>query len=251
MPIGTITIGATTAAANGLTTLRYTANTANVTLSTAGWVMWDQDSTSTSGPLGVGSYWQTMPVLTNTLTASGLVHWRPLTPEQAAQRAEAERQRQQAEAERRREQRAADVRAERLLRRCLTQEQRRCLRQRGHFVVQSELGGTYRINRGAVRNVERLDAKGRAVTQFCIHPQEAVPDADTMLAQLLLLRTDERRFVRVAHKTALRPRRRRGQQQGNVVAVMTEGYLLNAVRYAAERADFDGVGTTGAGGARP
>lgn len=96
----------------------------------------------------------------------------------------------------------AKARAERLLVENISPKQREQLRLHGYFDV--EIGGnTYRIKRGRQGNVFSLDGRGGLIERLCIHPEAYVPDADTMLAQKLLLETDEAAFLRTANHTRL------------------------------------------------
>jgi hypothetical protein len=97
---------------------------------------------------------------------------------------------------------AAEVKAEELLRSCLSREQDEELSRSGWFYVPVE-DRVYRIERGHAGNVVLLDGGGKAVERFCIHPS-GVPAADAMLAQKLLLESDERKFRSIANITSLR-----------------------------------------------
>lgn len=83
----------------------------------------------------------------------------------------------------------------------------------GWFDITSQHGNRYRIYRGQVVNVYRLvngrSGRLRAVEGYCLRSDPPMPDADVMLTQLLLLRTDEDTFVQRAERSALRPPRRR------------------------------------------
>lgn len=113
----------------------------------------------------------------------------------------------------------ADRKAEELLLRHLTPAQRAEYQSTGSFCVKLDSGALYRIKKGRSGNVELAapeplvegasDARRAAnrfvpIERFCIHPIEQVPDCDTMLAQKLLLETDEATFRRVANITQLR-----------------------------------------------
>jgi len=77
--------------------------------------------------------------------------------------------------------------------------QQRDLREHDYFDVRGSRGGVYRICRGQVRNVLAL-VDGRPLNRLCAHPQrERVPDADAMLAQALMLQTDEGGFTAIAN----------------------------------------------------
>lgn len=117
----------------------------------------------------------------------------------------------EAERARRREEQArilakqakASDRAEKLLRECLSPRQAAELQRQGHFHVEViGLNGAirrYRIERGRSGNVKQVDEQGRVLKRLCLHPIESVPDADTMLAQKLLLETDEEQFLQTAN----------------------------------------------------
>lgn len=94
----------------------------------------------------------------------------------------------------------ADRRARTLLLRCLDRVQRRAFRQQGAFDLVASSGRRYRLKEGRQGNVFRLDSQGREVECLCGHPREAVPVADTLLAQKLWLETDETAFRRVANR---------------------------------------------------
>jgi len=123
-------------------------------------------------------------------------------------RQEEEARRRQEEAnrtaeERRRAEQEAKDRAEALLLRNLSSQQKEDLRTKNYFLV--EVGGeTYKIQRGFSGNVKQLNKAGQEIRSFCIHPAERVPDADSMLAQKLLLETDPERFFKTANATVLR-----------------------------------------------
>lgn len=139
-----------------------------------------------------------------------------LTPEQKkAAAAQAERQRIEndriraenarlaaIEAER---QRIAAERADELLREHLDHQQRDELEKAKRFHVVSQKGKRFRIDRGSHGNVFELDDKERPSRRFCIQPP-GVPHGDAMLAQKLLLETDEDAFRRIANVTELQPR---------------------------------------------
>jgi hypothetical protein len=91
-------------------------------------------------------------------------------------------------------QRQARMRAEALLWSWLSPAQRSQYRARRWFEVTTASGRRYRILRGGV---VRLDPRGSG---FCIEATSPVPVADEMLANKLLLETDERRFLATAHR---------------------------------------------------
>jgi hypothetical protein len=90
--------------------------------------------------------------------------------------------------------RQARLRAEALLWAWLSPAQRRQYRARRWFEVTAASGRRYRILRGGV---VRLHPRGSG---YCIEATSPVPVADEMLADKLLLETDERRFLATAHR---------------------------------------------------
>jgi hypothetical protein len=90
--------------------------------------------------------------------------------------------------------REARMRAEALLWAWLSPAQRKQYRARRWFEVTTASGRRYRILRGAV---VRLHPRGSA---YCIEATSPVPVADEMLANKLLLESDERRFLATAHR---------------------------------------------------
>jgi len=98
----------------------------------------------------------------------------------------------------------ADARAEKLLIEHLTQAQRECLRANGHFFVEVS-GRRYRIDRaGKSGNVRLVDEAGKIKKKYCIHDRwidadSVLPVSDNLLAQKLLLETDEAAFLRIAN----------------------------------------------------
>jgi hypothetical protein len=102
------------------------------------------------------------------------------------------------------ERKLARERAEMLLMENLMPAQREELKQNGYFTLRRiDEKGTrfYRIHRGRSRNVEQVTEEGRRIMTLCAHPHENVPDADTMLAQKLMLMANEQEFLRVANRS--------------------------------------------------
>lgn len=96
--------------------------------------------------------------------------------------------------------RQAQQRARALLMTNLTPAQRDSLEKNQFFDI--DIGGKlYRIRQGTHGNV-RLVENGRETTLFCAQPN-GVPTEDAMLAQKLMLETDEAAFLRVANARRL------------------------------------------------
>jgi hypothetical protein len=97
--------------------------------------------------------------------------------------------------------RAADSRADKLLMSFLSDEQATQFREEARFDLKIN-GKHYRINKGRSGNVHLIE-NGKPVAKYCAHPVEWTPNGDTMLAQMMLLKTDELAFLKVANRTAL------------------------------------------------
>lgn len=72
------------------------------------------------------------------------------------------------------------------------------------FEVEGSAGGRYRISPGTNGNVEYLGPDGDVTARLCAHPElygdgGRLPLADVALAQMLILATDERTFLRTAN----------------------------------------------------
>jgi hypothetical protein len=96
----------------------------------------------------------------------------------------------------------ARERAQRILQENLTLAQREELAQKGHFTLTLYAGDErrlYRIRQGRSRNVHQVDDNGRILKTLCAHPGIDCPDEDTMLAQKLMLESQEQEFLRIAN----------------------------------------------------
>lgn len=94
----------------------------------------------------------------------------------------------------------SNAKAEALLRAHLDDNQQGQLIQEDRFLVTTRAGNRYLINRGRSANIDVLDALGQVVHSLCAHPSMLVPDADTMLSQMLMLLHDEPGFLKLANK---------------------------------------------------
>jgi len=94
--------------------------------------------------------------------------------------------------------RLANEKAEELLRSLLTEEQIKKLETEDWFPVVVN-DKEYRIERGSRGNVVRIDKHKKY--RYCIHPTELVPDADTMIAQKLMLESNEEQFLKIANRS--------------------------------------------------
>ncbi len=98
-----------------------------------------------------------------------------------------------------REENAAKDKAIVLLKSCLTPQQLEEYEKKKHFHL--HVGDrVYRIEQGSHGNVKLIDKDGKIKRSFCIQPR-GVPEGDAMLAQKLLLQTDEKAFYESANVT--------------------------------------------------
>lgn len=115
--------------------------------------------------------------------------------------AELARERELAAEEReasRRRRAEAGSRAMALLRSCLSDEQKAHLDENGCFRVTAPSGRVYSITQGYAGNVH-----SRGWT-YCIHMRSDIPEGDHMLAQKLMIETDEEGFLRIANASPSR-----------------------------------------------
>lgn len=117
------------------------------------------------------------------------------------------RQRVGANIDRMRVQETAEARAKELFVRMLTDEQRRTLETARFIQVTGSAGGNYLIHCGQSYsgNVVRMKRNGERGPSFCGYPSytrpagvSGMPRHDMFLGQLLLIQTDEKRFLDVA-----------------------------------------------------
>lgn len=204
-----------TDSSTGQVWLAWTATGTTATSSTA--VVWDYWCNGTAGTSPgktntTGTVWLRWTTCTASNTAPVEVatarHARPLSAEEAERRA-AEADRRQAEIGRRlveeeKRRKAAERRAKKLLLQCLNLEQKLSYVRTQKFRVEAPSGRVYELRRGWAGNVEELGADGKPVNMLCIHPGVRVPEEDNLLAQKLMIETDEEAFRRTANFTRLR-----------------------------------------------
>lgn len=96
---------------------------------------------------------------------------------------------------------AAEKKAEALLMMILTDVQKEQYLKDGYFETEVN-DRVYRLKKGWSGNVEQI-INGKASYRYCIHPGEFVPIGDNLIAQLLLLRNNEKEFLEKANRTTL------------------------------------------------
>lgn len=177
------------------------------TSSTTGWYDLTDNCTSAANAAWYSTGWQDCDHAT--MKKYGRVRE---TPEQAADRAaKAELARQAAVIEAAKVKVFTDTakaRARRLLFSMLSADQQKELEEKNHFhlTVHSRDGSmkVYRIEHGYAGNVKLLGVDGQPVKRYCIHADYRLPYEDQMLAQKLMLETNEPEFLRIANMTQLR-----------------------------------------------
>lgn len=84
----------------------------------------------------------------------------------------------------------------------LSQEQREQYEEHEAFLAEAPSGRRYLILYGMTSNVAELDENNRQIARYCIHArQRGVPVEDVMLAQKLLIETNEEEFLRIANRS--------------------------------------------------
>jgi hypothetical protein len=177
------------------------ASYASVTVTSGGSIYsltsWNYVVPPTIMPFDVSDLWSKYyigQVSTQTIHYNYPVTFQPETPEDRVKR-----EALQLDAEVRA--RVADSRADKLLMSFLSDEQATQFREEARFDLKIN-GKHYRINKGRSGNVQLIE-NGKPVAKYCAHPIEWTPNGDTMLAQMMLLKTDELAFLKVANRTAL------------------------------------------------
>ena len=166
------------------------------------WSNWSTEN-DTSISNGTRAGWNAT-VTGITITSNVFRQPEPAPVQTPAQRAEATRREQDRQREYRRQEReraAAKLRASKLLMSTLTAEQLTEYKRANEFKLYTN-GRCYLVRQGRAGNVFLLDEQGNRVRKYCAHPIDSVPDEDTMLAQKLLLETDEQAFLQMANASA-------------------------------------------------
>ncbi len=97
----------------------------------------------------------------------------------------------------------AKARARELLLSHLSRRQREEFAKTQAFRVRGSSGGRYRLKLGRTSNVERLeDGTDKVLKVYCCHPDDDVPDEDTLIAQKMTIECDEEHFLAKANTRA-------------------------------------------------
>jgi len=161
------------------------------------WINTDQTTATSTTSDHVWNQWNT----TSSSTAITMDYRRHAPPPETEEQRRERQRRQVAENQRRidaqKQRDAANEKAKELLLSVLTADQRIDFLHRGSFRVEGSKGGKYQIQTGYSGNVRR----GRR--RYCGHLSDGqIPAYDHMLAQKLLIETDEEAFLAVANASA-------------------------------------------------
>jgi hypothetical protein len=178
-----ITAGTATIADNHLFTTWAAGTTSSATVTANVWNTWT---------FGTGTF-VNYTYDSNTPTEEDRERW-----------AERERQAERARAERELRAAAATIRAEETLHGLLDDAQWASWCEGKQFSLITPAGNRYKIRRGIAGNITGLDADGREVESLCCHPavrgfDGLMPAEDVVIAQVLGLRFEEKRFREVAN----------------------------------------------------
>lgn len=180
-------------------------NTSNATTcnTTGIWCDWNQTTAATTNAATTINVWQNWAQTGSYTIVRQAPYVAPVeTAEQKAIREEQQKRYREEQAERERQRKLAAEKAEKLLKDWLDEQQLKEFEKERQFHVISAEGKRFRLKFGTHGNVEELDERGKAVARYCIQP-DAVPTGDAVLAQKLMLETDEKAFRKIANRTAL------------------------------------------------
>jgi hypothetical protein len=141
-----------------------------------------------------GGFGAEQTTMNNIINSVMTVNYPEQTPEEREAWIKAEKERTEKRV-------VAVKRAESLLFTILKPEQVRQYQDHGYFETEID-DRTYRIKKGRSGNVF-LVKDGKEVARFCAHPELWTPDQDVMISQLLMLKTNEKRFLETANRTQL------------------------------------------------
>lgn len=168
------------------------------------WSVWS-DTTNAVTADSVWGYWVDCGTSSGTCGASAnlpSVRPAPMTEEERERAEQLRVEREQKRKQKEKDIQAAKTQAEKLLKSLLTPAQRTHLDDVSSFLVKSESERMFRVRRGST--VEELDEEDKVIARYCIHAswRDALPVADTMLTQKLMLEMNEAEFMKIANRSA-------------------------------------------------
>ena len=157
--------------------------------------------TDTAGTAG-NSTWTDYSTTATTYTSP-----EPETEEQKAARLEAQRVFDLEQERLRKELKQAESKAEALLKEHIGLEAFGRLHQVGYIEVDSQkyAGRKYRVPKEKRNLIEVLDGEGRVIDRLCVHPTEAYPIGDEVLARIVMLKFAEEEILKIANHTNRNP----------------------------------------------
>lgn len=172
--------------------------TSGNTGTSAQWTAWVTDTASTAAT----TIWVEWTSSTGSSATTNRIQAvsRQETVAEHADRERRDREWREQDAQRKAAEAAAEERAKQLLTAHLTEDQVRSLNEQSAIVVRAESGRQYRLRKGWAGNVDGLADDGKVECRYCIHPNAHVPEYDNLLAQKLMLETNEAEFLRIANR---------------------------------------------------
>lgn len=163
---------------------------------------WYNSSTVTSYSTNVWNDWQRQPMVYQQT-------YQQPSAEELERRRVLQLEREQAQALLMAEKKAAAAeakkRATETLHELLDDEQKEMLEKEARFIVCSRTGKKYELRSGFIAgNVSELDAHNKPVARYCCHVYDDVPQEDNLIAQMLMLTTDEEGFLAKANRSVVR-----------------------------------------------
>lgn len=171
--------------------------TSSTSTSASTWLDWNTlSTTSTSCSTGSSATWRvwTGP---NQVAVSRSESYAAIPKITEEQRAENERRLR----EHVRQQKTIQQRATKLLLQNLNREQQREYVRTKQFKITLSNGNVYLLQRVWSGNVYRLNEQNLATCRYCLHFKTTIPYEDLLLAQKLLLESNEAEFLQRANKT--------------------------------------------------
>jgi hypothetical protein len=166
---------------------QFASGTVLTAAATCGWYYYEQTA--------ITSNWQTATITYGAGDCYVVTNW----PEPETEEQRTERERAWAESEAKRM--AVAARAEELLLSVLTDKQKESYKKEKLFDVEIA-DKVYRLRD---RQRAQLLKNGKPIVEYCIHPsyEHGLPAEDVLIAQKLLLETDETAFLRIANHTRI------------------------------------------------
>lgn len=182
-------------------TMQQTTTSANTAgTSNAAWVQWVSPVVGTGSQL-TATVWAGWVQATSAYNPLAQGAYTPPTQEQIAEQERINALAVEAAAKREETQKQAKERALKLLMDNLTEQQIKNFEENRCIDIEGKSGDRYKISVGRTRNIQVFGKDGQTKYHLCAHPDLNVPDEDTVLAQKLMIQTDEEAFLRIANRS--------------------------------------------------